>query len=61
MFLIFRSREKEILLEENRALARELKLKEIMIENFIPANEVKKFQERLQFSEENFEWMIQKV
>ena len=38
--LEYRLREKDILMEENRNLTRELKLLDLIIENFIPQDEV---------------------
>jgi kinesin family member 3B len=45
-------REKEILMEENRNIIRELKLLNLIIEHFIPQDELKKLENKLDFSEE---------
>lgn len=54
----YRLREKEILLEENRNIIKELKLIDLIIKHFIPQNEVKKLESKLSFSEEVDDWTI---
>ncbi|KAL4451157.1 hypothetical protein ABPG74_021479 [Tetrahymena malaccensis] len=54
----YRLREKEILLDENRTITKELKLIDLIIEHFIPQNEVKKLEQKLIFSEEDGDWNI---
>lgn len=56
--IAYRAREKEILLEENRNLVREMKLYELIIDSFIPEEEFKKLEERLFFDEEIDDWQI---
>ncbi|KAL4490988.1 hypothetical protein ABPG72_008724 [Tetrahymena utriculariae] len=53
-----RLREKEILLDENRTITKELKLIDLIIEHFIPQNEVKKLEQKLIFSDEDGDWNI---
>ncbi len=54
----YRLREKEMMLEDNRNIIKELKLINLIIEHFIPADEVKKLENRLEFSEEVDDWVI---
>lgn len=56
--MAYRIREKEILLEENRALTREIKLMDLIIESFIPQEEVMKLEHRMEFNEEMDEWIV---
>ena len=54
----YRIREKEILMDENRTLAREIKLMDLIIESFIPDEEVRKLEDRMEFNEEMDEWIV---
>ena len=54
----YRIREKEILMDENRTLAREIKLMDLIIESFIPEEEVRKLEDRMEFNEEMDEWIV---
>ena len=56
--MAYRIREKEILLEENRTLAKEIKLMDLIIESFIPEEEVSKLESRMEFNEEMDEWIV---
>jgi kinesin family protein 3/17 len=53
-------RDKEEMLDQIRALNREVRLKEIVIRHFIPPAEVRKIEGRCRFDEENDEWYLEK-
>lgn len=57
----YRLREKDILLEENRNVIKELKLIDLIIEHFIPQDEVKKLENKLTFSDELEDWTIKDI
>ena len=52
------SREREVYMEQIRDLSRQLKLKNLVIENFIPGEEVEKIEERCEWSDEIDNWLI---
>ena len=54
-------RDKEEMLDQIRALNREVKLKEIVIRHFIPPSEVRKVESRCRYDEENDEWYLDKA
>jgi kinesin family protein 3/17 len=54
----YRLREKDILLEENRNLIRELKLLDLIIDNFIPQDEVGSLNSKLQYDQDQNEWYM---
>ena len=56
--LEYRLREKDILMEENRNLTRELKLLDLIIENFIPHDEVNQLNHKLQYDQDQDEWFV---
>lgn len=56
--MAYRIREKEILLEDNRTLAREIKLMDLIIDHFIPQEEVDKLEARMEFDEEMDDWIV---
>ena len=56
-----RAREKDILMEENRNISRELKLLDLIIQHFLPDDEVKRLERRLEFSEECDDWVVKEV
>jgi len=56
--MAYRIREKEILLEENRTITREIKMMDLIIESFIPVEEVNKLEDRMEFNEEMDEWVV---
>ncbi len=45
-------------MEENRNLTRELKLLDLIIENFVPQEEVQLLNDRLQYDEDQDEWFV---
>lgn len=45
-------------MEENRNLTRELKLLDLIIENFIPGDEVQQLNQRLKYDEDQDEWFV---
>lgn len=45
-------------MDENRNLIRELKLLDLIIENFIPSEEVNHVNQKLEYDEEKDEWFI---
>jgi hypothetical protein len=50
--------EREELEEENRSIVRELKLVNMIIENFVPIHEVAAIQHRLEFDESFDDWVV---
>jgi len=54
----YRNREKEIILEENRSIMRELKRMDLILENFIPLSEIEQLKQKMIFSEEADAWII---
>jgi len=54
----YRLREKDILMEENRNLTRELKLLDLIIENFIPQEEVNQLNQKLEYDKDQDEWFV---
>ncbi|CAK61968.1 unnamed protein product (macronuclear) [Paramecium tetraurelia] len=54
----FRQRQKEELIEDNRESLRQLNLMNLIIEHFIPEDEEKRLKEKLEFSEEQDDWVI---
>lgn len=54
----FMAQEREELEEENRSLVRELKLVNMIIEHFVPIQEVSTIQHRLEFDEGFDDWII---
>ena len=45
-------------MEENRNLTRELKLLDLIIENFIPHDEVNQLNHKLQYDQDQDEWFV---
>eukprot|EP00742_Colponemidia_sp_Colp-10_P004246 GILJ01004530.1.p1 GENE.GILJ01004530.1~~GILJ01004530.1.p1 ORF type:complete len:795 (-),score=178.48 GILJ01004530.1:126-2510(-) len=54
-------REREDMLDMIRELTRQIKLKNSVIENFIPPEEVSKIESRAEWSDENDEWIIPRI
>lgn len=54
-------REKDTLLEENRDIQRELKLIDLIIEHFVPNEEVEKLEKKLEFSDEVDDWVVKET
>jgi len=52
------TRERETYQDQIRELTRQLKLKSLMIENFIPTDEINKIELRAQWSEEIDDWVL---
>jgi hypothetical protein len=48
-------------METNRSVTKELKLIDLIIEHFIPKNEVEKLESKLEFSEEVDDWTIKDI
>jgi len=54
-------REREDMLFTIRELTRQLKLKQLIIENFIPADETEKLSQRARWDERNDQWIISRL
>jgi hypothetical protein len=54
----FMVQEREELEQENRSIVRELKLVNMIIENFVPIHEVAAMQHRLEFDDSFDDWVI---
>ena len=54
-------REREDLMDRIRELTREIRLKHLIIDQFIPATEYMKIERRAEWSDQSNEWMIPNV
>ncbi|KRW98337.1 P-loop containing nucleoside triphosphate hydrolase [Pseudocohnilembus persalinus] len=57
----YRVRQKDELIDENRDIIRELKLFNLIIDHFVPQEEVKKLENRLEYSEEIDDWVVKQT